>query len=116
MVGSQVLGQMGSEFGRRLRQFLALFVVFVLSADLPIRVFHIAQHLIWGGPGISGAVLEHGLPLLAVGVALVCALYLAQGELGTQRLIASYPPSEPVPLALHGLGLLSGLIMLLLER
>ncbi|MGB7563507.1 MAG: hypothetical protein WBM08_02025 [Prochlorococcaceae cyanobacterium] len=106
---------MGSDFARRLRQFLALLAVFVLSADLPVRVFHLAQHLIWRGPGFAAASFEHGWELLAVAAALVCALYFAQEHLGRQRLLASYPPNEPVPLGLHGLGLLSGLITLLVR-
>jgi hypothetical protein len=104
------------EYGRRLRQLLAFFFVFMLSAELPGRVFHLAQHLIWRGPGFLDASLEHAFQLLAIAGALVCALYLAQSRLGEHRLVASFPPTEPVPLALHGLGLLSGLITLLVRR
>lgn len=104
------------EYGRRLRQLLAYFFVFMLSAELPGRVFHLAQHLIWRGEGFAAASLEHALQLLGIAGALVCALYLAQPRLGEHRLVASFPPTDPVPLALHGLGLLSGLLTLLLRR
>ncbi|MEI6828929.1 MAG: hypothetical protein WCK64_03620 [Synechococcaceae cyanobacterium ELA445] len=104
------------EYGRRLRQLLAYFFVFMLSAELPGRVFDLAQHLIWRGPGFAAASLEHAVQLVAMAAALVCALYLAQPRLGEHRLVASFPPTEPVSLALHGLGLLSGLLTVLLRR
>jgi len=47
---------------------------------------------------------------------LVCALFLGQQQLCRTRLLASYPPREPVPMAMHGLGLASGLLALALQR
>lgn len=107
---------MGSNLGRRGRQFLALFFVFMLSAELPVRVFHLARHLIWRRPGFAAAAVEQGLQLVVVAGALVCALYFAQRQLAVHRLLASYPPAESIPLGLHGLGLLSGLITVLMSR
>lgn len=104
------------EFARRLRQLVALFFVFLLSAEIPGQTAHLAQHLIRRGPGFAAEALDHALQLVAIAATLLCALYLSQQRLGVHRLLASFPPREPIPLALHGLGLLSGLITLLLRR
>jgi hypothetical protein len=104
------------ELARLVRQGVALFFVFMLSAELPGQIFHLAQHLIWQGPGAFQGTLEHLGVLLAYLLALVCALCFAQQELGRTPLLKSYPPGEPIPLALHVLGMASGLLALFFQR
>ena len=98
------------------RQGVALFFVFMLSAELPSQIFHLVQHLIGPGPDAIGETLEHLGVLLVYLLALVCALFLAQQQLCRTRLLASYPPNEPVPLAMHVLGLVWGLLAVFLLR
>jgi len=104
------------ELARLARQGVALFFVFMLSAELPGQIFHLAQHLIWTEPGAIGGTLEHLGVLLVYLLALVCALFLAQQELCRTRLLRSYPPDEPIPLAMHVLGLVWGLLAVFLQR
>ncbi len=101
---------------RLVRQGVALFFVFMLSAELPGQIFHLAQHLIWQGPGGLQGTLEHLGDLLAYLLALVCALFFAQQELGRTPLLKSYPPGEPIPLAFQVLGMVSGLLALFFQR
>ena len=98
------------------RQGVALFFVFMLSAELPSQIFHLVQHLIGPGPDAIGETLEHLGVLLVYVVGLVCALFLGQEQLCRTRLLASYPPNEPVPLAMHVLGLVWGLLAVFLLR
>jgi hypothetical protein len=104
------------QIARLVRQGVALFFVFMLSAELPGQLFHLAQHLIWQGPGAVQGTLEHMGVLLAYLLALVCALFFAQHELGRTPLLKTYPPGEPIPLALHVLGAASGLLVLFVQR
>jgi hypothetical protein len=104
------------ELARLARQGVALFFVFMLSAELPGQIFHLAQHLIWPQPGGIGGTLEHLGVLLLYLLALVCALCLAQQELCRRRLLRSYPPDEAVPLAMHVLGMASGLLAVFVQR
>ncbi len=104
------------QIARLVRQGVALFFVFMLSAELPGQIFHLAQHLIWQGPGGLQGTLEHLGVLLAYLLALVCALFFAQQELGRTPLLKTYPPGEPVPLALHVLGMASDLLVLFFQR
>jgi hypothetical protein len=105
-----------AEIARLLRQGVALFFVFMLSAELPGQIFHLAQHLIWPGPGGLQGTLQHLGVLLAYLLALVCALFFAQQELGRTPLLKTYPPGEPIPLAFHVLGMASGLLALFFQR
>lgn len=105
-----------AQIARLVRQGVALFFVFMLSAELPGQIFHLAQHLIWPDPGAVAGTLEHLGVLLVYLLTLVCALFLAQEELGRRRLLSSYPPQEPVPLAMHVLGLVWGLLAVFLLR
>ncbi|MCP9796763.1 hypothetical protein KBY81_04115 [Cyanobium sp. Lug-B] len=95
---------------------MALFFVFMLSAELPSQIFHLAQHLSGQGQDAMAETLEHLGVLVVYAVGLVCALFLAQQELCRTRLLASYPPHEPVPLAMHVLGLVWGLLAVVLLR
>ncbi len=97
-------------------QGVALFFVFMLSAELPGQFFHLAQHLSGPGPDAIAETFEHLGVLLVYLLALVCALFLGQRQLCRTRLLASYPPREPVPMAMHGLGLASGLLTMVLQR
>jgi hypothetical protein len=94
---------------------VALFFVFMLSAELPGQIVHLAQHLIEPGPDAIAETLEHLGMLLAYLLGLVCALFLAQRELCRRRLLSSYPPHEAVPIAMHVLGVASGLLMVFLQ-
>jgi hypothetical protein len=105
-----------AQIGHLARRAVALFFVFMLSAELPGQIFHLAQHLIGPGPDAIAETFEHLGMLLAYLPGLVCALFLAQQQLCRTRLLASYPPREPVPMAMHGLGLASGLLALVLQR
>lgn len=105
-----------AQIARLGRQGVALFFVFMLSAELPSQIFHLAQHLSGPGPDAMAETLEHLGMLLIYLLALVCALFLAQQELCRTRLLASYPPNEPVPLAMHVLGLVWGLLAVFLLR
>ena len=104
------------QIARLVRQGVALFFVFMLSAELPGQIFHLAQHLIWPQPGAIGGTFEHVGVLLAYLLALVCALFFAQQELGRTPLLKTYPPGEPIPLAFHVLGMASGLLALFIQR
>jgi hypothetical protein len=104
------------ELARLVRQGVALFFVFMLSTELPARIVHFGQQLIWPGPGASWETLEQLGVLLAYLLTLVCALFFAQRELGRTPLLKSYPPGEPIPLALHALGMASGLLALFVQR
>lgn len=103
-----------AQIARLGRQGVALFFVYMLSAELPGQIFHLAQHLIEPGPDAIAESLEHLGVLLVYLLGLVCALFLAQQQLCRTRLLASYPPNEAVPLALHVLGLVWGLVAVFL--
>lgn len=105
-----------AQIARLGRQGVALFFVFMLSAELPGQIFHLVQHLIGPGPGAMAETLEHLGVLLVYLVGLVCALFLGQQQLCHRRLLSSYPPDEPVPLAMHVLGLVWGLLAVFLLR
>ena len=105
-----------AQIARLGRQGVSLFFVFMLSAELPGQIFHLTRHLIGPGPGAIAESLEHLGVLLVYLLGLVCALFLAQQELCRTRLLASYPPHEPVPLAMHVLGLVWGLLAVFLLR
>jgi hypothetical protein len=100
------------QIARLVRQGVALFFVFMLSAELPGQIFHLTQHLIWQGPGGLQGTLEH----LGVLLAYQLALFFAQQELGRAPLLKTYPPGEPVPLALYVLGMAAGLLALFFQR
>ncbi|MCP9835495.1 MULTISPECIES: hypothetical protein [unclassified Cyanobium] len=74
-----------AQIARLGRQGVALFFVFMLSAELPGQIFHLAQHLIGPGPDAIAETLEHLVVLLVYLLALVCALFLAQQELCRTR-------------------------------
>lgn len=97
-------------FAGTLRQFLAFFFVFMLSAEVPGQVFHLTEHLLRPEAGGAEGLLEHLIMLAAYCATLVCALFFSQKELGRQSLLRSYPPQESVPLAMHCLGLVVGLV------
>lgn len=105
-----------AQIARLGRQGVALFFVYMLSAELPGQFFHLAQHLIEPGPDAIAESLEHLGMLLVYLLGLVCALFLAQQQLCRTRLLASYPPREPGPLAMHVLGLVWGLLAVFLLR
>ncbi len=105
-----------AQIARLGRQGVALFFVFMLSAELPGQIFHLAQHLSGPGPDAIEETLEHLGVLLVYVVGLVCALFLGQEQLCRRRLLSAYPPDEPVPLAMHVLGLVWGLVAVVLLR
>jgi hypothetical protein len=105
-----------AQIGHLARRGVALFFVFMLSAELPGQILHLVQHLSGPGPDAIAETFEHLGILLAYLLGLVCALFLGQQRLCRTRLLASYPPREPVPMAMHGLGLASGLLALVLQR
>jgi len=105
-----------AQIARLGRQGVALFFVFMLSAELPSQIFHLAQHLSGPGPDAIAETLEHLGGLVVYLLALVCALFLGQQQLCRRRLLSSYPPDEPVPLAMHVLGLVWGLLAVFLLR
>jgi hypothetical protein len=105
-----------AQIGHLLRRGVALFFVFMLSAELPGQLFHLAQHLSGPGPDAIAETFEHLGILLAYLLGLVCALFLGQQRLCRTRLLESYPPREPISVAMHGLGLASGLLALVLQR
>ncbi len=105
-----------AQIARLGRQGVALFFVFMLSAELPSQIFHLVQHLIRPGQDAMAETLEHLGVLLVYLLGLVCALFLAQRQLCRTRLLASYPPNEPIPLAMHVLGLVWGLVAVFLLR
>ncbi|MCP9786628.1 hypothetical protein [Cyanobium sp. N5-Cardenillas] len=74
-----------AQIARLGRQGVALFFVFMLSAELPSQIFHLVQHLIGPGPDAIAETLEHLGVLLVYLLALVCALFLAQQELCRTR-------------------------------
>lgn len=105
-----------AQIGHLALRGVALFFVFMLSAELPGQLFHLVQHLSGPGPDAIAETFEHLGVLLIYLLGLVCALFLGQQQLCRTRLLASYPPREPVPMAMHGLGLASGLLAVFLQR
>ena len=84
-----------AQIARLGRQGVALFFVFMLSAELPGQIFHLAQHLIGPGPGAIAETLEHLGVLLVYLLSLVCALFLAQQVLCRTRHACARPGLGP---------------------
>ena len=92
-----------AQIARLGRQGVALFFVFMLSAELPSQIFHLAQHLIGSGPDAIAETLEHLGVLLVYLLSLVCALFLAQQKLCRTLHVWARPglgPAGGVPAAL----------------
>jgi hypothetical protein len=108
-------GEPGSRLPTRqpwIRQLLACLLVFLLSTRLPRHLVAMLEALGRSGPahrpGALGALAMFSLD----GFGLICALYLCHTRLAGVRLWRCYPPKRLIPLSLHFLGLLWGLLSL----
>ena len=89
---------------------VACALVFLLSART-------AEHLVAIGLLLASPLRDAGRPLLAAvlqvgldGFGVICALYLSHNRLRGVPLWSCYPPRRLIPLSLHFLGLLWGLL------
>ncbi len=92
----------------RIRQGFADVLVFLLSVQLVSQLLHVVDR--WLQP------LHALLQLAATAFALVCSCYFTENDLVRARLLCSYPPRRLIPLGLHFLGLLGGLVMVQVGR
>lgn len=92
----------------RIRQGFADVLVLLLSAQLVSQLLTVVDR--WMQP------LQPLLQLAATAFALVCSAYLSEDDLRRARLLRSYPPRRLIPLGLHFLGLLVGLVMVQVGR
>lgn len=97
-----------------IRQVVACALVFLLSARLPEPLAALAAALTHPGrePPQAAAAALALVGLDAFG--LLCALYLSHARLQGVQMLRCYPPQRLIPLSLHFLGLLWGLLTLAL--
>ncbi|MFM7733672.1 MAG: hypothetical protein ACKO6F_09515 [Cyanobium sp.] len=96
------------ELAMRIRQGIADVMVFLLSVQLISQLVYGLER--WMQP------LQPLLQLAATVFALICSAYLSEDDLRRARLLRSYPPRRLIPLGLHFLGLLAGLVLLQVGR
>lgn len=92
------------------RQALACLLVFLLSTRLPGHLIARLESLRHPGADLTHHLAGALLLVLVDGFGLVCALYLGHTRLAGVRLWRCYPPQRLIPLSLHFLGLLWGLL------
>ena len=97
-----------------IRQAVACLLVFLLSARLPAQLASLLAAWRPHTPQAGPLPLAELVLLLVDGFGLLCALYLSHTRLAGVRLLRCYPPQRLIPLALHFLGLLWGLLYLAL--
>ena len=99
-----------------IRQLVACGLLFLLSARIPAHLVALVTAIAhpardpWHGP--VSAVAMVGVD----GFGVLCAVYLSHGRLRGVPLLRCYPPQRLIPLSLHFLGLLWGLLSLGLEN
>lgn len=95
-----------------LRQLIACGLLLLLSARLPSRVAALALAVLppdgQAPHPAGGALAMLGLD----GFGVLCAIYLSHARMRGVSLLRCYPPQRLIPLALHFLGLLWGLLTL----
>lgn len=97
------------------RQLVACGLLVLLSSRLPGRLVALAAALSRPA-GESGHAAGAALAMLGLdGFGVLCAVFLSHTRLRGVRLLRCYPPQRLIPLALHFLGLLWGLLTLTLE-
>lgn len=86
----------------------------LLSARLPARLVALAMAL--SRPATEAAeAAAAALGMLSLdGFGVLCSIYLSHGRLRGVPLLRCYPPQRLIPLSLHLLGLLWGLLTLAL--
>jgi hypothetical protein len=97
-----------------LRQLVACWLLLLLSARLPSRLVALAVAVLRpaGQPPQAAA---DALGMLGLdGFGVLCAIYLSHARLRGVRMLRCYPPQRLIPLSLHFLGLLWGLLTLAL--
>ena len=89
---------------------MACLLVFLLSARIPEHLAALASAIAHptpaGGHGPIAALVMVALD----GFGVVCAVYLSHTRLRGVRLLRCYPPQRLIPLSLHFLGLLWGVL------
>lgn len=94
------------------RQLLACGLLLLLSARLPGRLAGLALAITQASgeasQGVGAALAMLGLD----GFGVLCAIYLSHARLRGVRLLRCYPPQRLIPLSLHLLGLVGGLLTL----
>ena len=96
-----------------IRQSLACLLLFLLSARLPPHLLALLTALSRTADGRGGhSPLEALALLISDGFGVLCAIYLSHQSLRGVRLLRCYPPRRLIPLGLHLLGLVWGLLNL----
>lgn len=98
-----------------IRQLVACALLFLLSSRLPEHLAALAAALTRTArePPQAAATALAMVSLDAFGV--LCAVYLSHARLRGVRMLRCYPPQRLIPLSLHVLGLLWGLMSLTLQ-
>ncbi|MFM7315290.1 MAG: hypothetical protein ACKO0M_19380 [Cyanobium sp.] len=92
------------------RQVVACGLVFLLSSRIPPHGSALASQLLHPS-GASAEALAMAAALVSLDAfGVLSALYLAHRRLRGVRLLSCYPPRRLIPLSLHFLGLLWGLL------
>ena len=98
-----------------LRPLVACALLFLLSARIPEHLAALATAIAHadrdGSRGAVAALAMVGLD----GFGVLCAVYLSHARLRGVRLLRCYPPQRLIPLSLHFLGLVWGLLSLSLQ-
>lgn len=95
-----------------LRQLVACVLLVLLSARLPSRLVALAVAVLRPA-GEAPQTAADALVMLGLdGFGVLCATYLCHGRLRGVPLLRCYPPQRLIPLSLHFLGLLWGLLTL----
>jgi hypothetical protein len=99
-----------------IRQLVACGLLFLLSARIPAHLAAVVTAITHPARGpFHGPV--SALAMVGVdGFGVLCAVYLSHGRLRGVPLLRCYPPQRLIPLSLHFLGLLWGLLSLGLEN
>lgn len=110
--GSQAAG---AGFLAWIRQPLACGLLLLLSARIPAHLAALATvpaRAVGNGPQAAAMALA---TLLLDGFGVLCAVYLSHARLRGVPLLRCYPPQRLIPLSLHLLGLVWGLLTLAQE-
>jgi hypothetical protein len=94
-----------------IRQVVACGLLVLLSARFPEHLAALARTAVETPDAALAALAMVGLD----GFGMLCAVYLSHARLRGVRLLRCYPPQRLIPLSLHVLGLLWGVLTLSLQ-
>lgn len=113
-VASAESGSLPAPLQVRIRQLLACGLLVLLSARLPGHLLAFATTVARPAGSAAHGVAD-ALAIVALdGFGILCAVYLSHTRLRGVRLLRCYPPQRLIPLSLHFLGLVWGLLTLTL--